>query len=149
MKRILIGNIFPKRVMNYANVWERFAAMVIDVVLVALISLAVSAVISLPYHFVFIAWLYEAFQTSGSAQATIGQKIMRIKLSNKQGGKLDFASASLRHFSKYLSLFTALSGYLIIFLDKDRQCLHDKISESIVVTSESFQTVAFQREDVE
>ena len=131
-------SVFPKRVINYATVWERFAAFLIDGLIILLMSLIISSQIAFPYNWIFAAWFYEAFQISGHYEATIGQRTMGIKVSNKYGGRLDFAAASLRHFCKYISMFTALSGYLIIILDKRKQCLHDKIAQSYVVTEESY-----------
>ena len=133
------GSIFPKRVLQYANIWERAAAFLIDGLIVLLISMIISSQIAFPYNWILTAWLYDAFQVSGYYQATIGQRTMGIKVSNVYGGRLDFAAASLRHFCKYISLFTALSGYLIIILDKKRQCLHDKIAQANVVTADSYQ----------
>jgi uncharacterized RDD family membrane protein YckC len=131
-------SIFPKRIIRYANVWERAAAFVIDMVIILMLSIIIRSQISFPYNWIIVAWLYEAFQISSNNQATLGQRTMDIKVSNIYGGRLDFAAASLRHFCKYISFFTALSGYLIILLDKKRQCLHDKIAEAYVVTAESY-----------
>lgn len=139
MKQRMNETIFPERILNFGSVWERFGAFVIDLLIVLLISLLVSTKISIPYCWILTAWLYEAIQVSGLTQATIGQRAMGIKVSNLEGGRLSFVEASLRHFSKYISLATALSGYLIIILDKQSQTLHDKIAESVVVTEESYQ----------
>ncbi len=138
-KNRLTSAIFPKRILNYATVWERFGAFVIDLLIIMLFSVVVSLKISIPYSWIVTAWLYEALQLSGMHRATIGQRTMGIKVSNMQGGSLSFVEASVRHFSKYLSLFTALSGYLIVILDRRKQTLHDKIAESVVVTEESYQ----------
>lgn len=139
MKKEMWKSIFPERIIQYANVWERAAAMIIDALIILLCSIIISAQISIPYNWIFTAWVYEAAQISGHYQATIGQRTMGIKVSNRYGGRLDFIRASIRHFSKYISLVTALSGYLIIILDKRHQCLHDKIAQSFVVTEESYQ----------
>jgi uncharacterized RDD family membrane protein YckC len=131
-------SIFPVRVVTYANVWERVGAFIIDALIVLLFSVIVSHSIPLPYCWIFTAWIYEATQISGYYQATIGQRTMGIKVSNMYGGRLDLTRASMRHFSKYVSLLTALSGYLIIILDDKSQCLHDKVAQSVVVTEESY-----------
>ena len=137
-REVTTETIFPARVINYANIWERSGALIIDGLIVLLLSIIVSHSIPIPYCWIFTAWIYEATQVSGYHQATGGQRTMGIKVSNKYGGRLDFTRASGRHFSKYFSLLTALSGYLIIILDDRRQCLHDKIAQSVVVTEESY-----------
>jgi uncharacterized RDD family membrane protein YckC len=142
MKSVNERSIFPERIIRYANIWERGAAFLIDMVIVLLLSVIISSQISFPYNWIVAAWLYEALQVSSGNQATLGQRTMDIKVSNIYGGKLDFAAATLRHFCKYISLLTALSGYLIILLDKRKQCLHDKIAEAYVVTAESYHAAA-------
>jgi len=138
----LTDSVFPERLLQYAHIWERAAALLIDGLIVLLMSLIISSQVAFPYNWILAAWLYEATQVSGYYQATIGQRTMGIKVSNKYGGRLDFAAASLRHFCKYISFFTALSGYLVILLEKRRQCLHDKIAQANVVTHESYHAVA-------
>jgi len=139
---LLNETIFPERLIQYAHVWERAAAVIIDGLIVILMSLILSSQIAFPYNWIVAAWLYEATQVSGYYQATVGQRTMGIKVSNKHGGRLDFVLASLRHFCKYISFFTALSGYLIIVLDKRRQCFHDKVVQANVVTEESYHAIA-------
>jgi uncharacterized RDD family membrane protein YckC len=131
--------IFPRRLIEYANAWERFGAFVIDFLIVILIGLLLHKYLPMPYGLIAVGWIYEAWQISSPSQATIGQKTMGIKVSNQYGGRLDFPQASLRYFCKYISFFTALSGYLIVILDKRKQCFHDKVAESFVVTEESYQ----------
>src|SRR5690606_34667645 len=98
----------------------RVGAFIIDGLIVLLLSIIVSHSIPIPYCWIFSAWIYEATQVSGYSQGTIGQRTMGIKVSNMYGGRLDFTRASMRHFSKYVSFLTALSGYLIIILDDKR-----------------------------
>lgn len=135
---VATDSIFPARVIIYANIWERFGALIIDALIVLLFSIIVSHSIPIPYCWIFTAWIYEATQVSGYFQGTIGQRTMGIKVSNMYGGRLDFTRASMRHFAKYASFLTALSGYLIIVLDDHKQCLHDKVAQSVVVTEESY-----------
>ncbi len=134
------GNtVLPERIVNHGKLWERGAALLIDSIIILLISAVIASRFSFPYNWILVAWIYEAVQVSGFYQATVGQRVMGLKVSNYYGGRLGFSQASLRHFCKYLSLFTALSGYLIILLDKRNQCLHDKIAQTLVVTADSFQ----------
>lgn len=132
-------SIFPERVVSFAKIWERAGAFIIDLLIILLLSVIAGTRIPFPYCLFLASWIYEATQICGYYQATIGQRTMGIKVSNNQGGQLSFIEASLRHFSKYISLLTALSGYLLIVLDKKNRCLHDKIAGSVVVTEESYQ----------
>jgi uncharacterized RDD family membrane protein YckC len=134
-----VDTIFPRRIIEYANAWERFGSFIIDFLIVILIGLFLNKYLPMPYGLVAVGWIYEAWQISSASQSTIGQKTMGIKVSNQYGGRIDFPQASLRYFCKYISFFTALSGYLILILDKKKQCFHDKVAESFVVTEESYQ----------
>lgn len=136
------STIFPERKMCFASVWERAAALIIDAFFVLLICVIASSVVSAPYVALATAWLYECLQVCSRHQATLGQRVMGIKLCHAEGGHLDFAEASLRHFCKYISFFTALSGYLLILLEPKRRCLHDRIAQAYVVTYDSFAITA-------
>jgi len=135
-------SIFPERVVVYASFWERFAAAFLD-------GLIVSAVTYPMYYFVFgsltqpgvsanlvgviIAWLYEALQESGPAQATLGKRAMGIKVTDMNGLRISFGRATGRHFGKIISFVILLIGYLMVLWDDKKQALHDKMAGTFVV----------------
>jgi len=49
------------------------------------------------------------------------------------GGKLSFGQASVRHFMKFLSLFTAGVGFLMAAWTRRRQALHDMPQDCLVI----------------
>ena len=79
------------------------------------------------------AWLYCAFAESSSRRATVGKRMMGLQVVTAQGDKLNFGQASVRHFMKFLSLFTASVGFLMAAWTKRRQALHDMPIDCIVV----------------
>ena len=55
------------------------------------------------------AWLYCAFSESSSRRATIGKRILGLQVVTADGGRVSFGQATVRHFMKFLSLFSAVS----------------------------------------
>ena len=79
------------------------------------------------------AWLYCAFSESSDYRATIGKRIIGLQVLTSSGGKLSFGQATVRHFMKFLSLFTASVGFMMAGWTKRSQALHDMPQDCIVV----------------
>ena len=79
------------------------------------------------------AWLYCAFSESSSHRATIGKRIVGLQVVTASGDKLTFGQATVRHFMKFLSLFTAAVGFMMAGWTKRRQALHDMPSDCVVI----------------
>lgn len=141
----------------YGSVTARFLAMIIDwmfvfiVLLVVFIplfiislfaSLLVSPILALfdltmiPSFFlllVFTHWIYFATMESTARGATYGKRIFGLRVTDDKGGKLSFARASLRYFSKLVSALPFLLGFVMAFVTSRKQALHDLIAETIVI----------------
>lgn len=81
---------------------------------------------------VLMIWLYYALFESGESGATPGKKVMGIKVTNLELGRISFSIATLRLFCKFLLSDLLLIGYLMIFFTKNKQGLHDIIAGTIV-----------------
>ena len=79
------------------------------------------------------AWLYCAFTESSSHRATLGKRIVGLQVVTSSGDKLSFGQATVRHFMKFLSLFTAAVGFMMAGWTKRRQALHDMPSDCVVI----------------
>jgi uncharacterized RDD family membrane protein YckC len=79
------------------------------------------------------AWLYAAFSESSPRQATIGKRLMGLRVVTADGGRVSFGQATVRHFMKFLSLFTAGIGFMMAGWTKRHQALHDIPCECFVV----------------
>jgi uncharacterized RDD family membrane protein YckC len=77
--------------------------------------------------------LYFSIMESSNSQATLGKMAMGIKVTDMQGGRLDFTRAFLRNLCKLISNFTMLIGYLMAGFTEKRQALHDLIAGALVV----------------
>ncbi len=150
------GDISPA-VMEYAGFWRRVWAGTIDVALEATAALIITYVIDrmlarvggmLGYErsisqkaagFAYIlvlaigAWLYCAFAESSPRRATIGKRLMGLQVAAADGGRVSFGQATVRHFMKFLSLFSAGVGFMMAGWTKRRQALHDIPCDCVVV----------------
>ena len=141
----------------YGSFWRRTWAGVIDVVLEAtaalIVTVAIDFVLSrlgrllgfapwiskvatgMAYIAVLTigAWLYCAFSESSSRRATIGKRIMGLQVVTADGGRVSFGQATVRHFMKFLSLFSAGVGFMMAAWTKRHQALHDIPCECIVI----------------
>ena len=141
----------------YAGFWLRVWAGAIDVVLEALAALLITVIVEYLFKrfgprsgvspitisyltgIAFIlflaigAWLYCAFTESSNWRATIGKRILGLQVVTASGGKLTFGQASVRHFMKFLSLFTAGVGFMMAGWTKRCQALHDMPSDCVVI----------------
>lgn len=120
--------------MTYAGFWRRFAAMLIDALILLLPSLAIGWFT--PYASVIIALLYFPVFESSVAQATPGKYVMGLKVLNENGMTLSFGRAVGRYLMKYVSTFLLLFGYLMQVFTVKRQTLHDMVVQAVVVRHE-------------
>jgi uncharacterized RDD family membrane protein YckC len=136
------SQIFTERPLVYAGFWERFAAVLIDgVILWAITSLlGLKAPTSFSSYFgtyqlvnIIIYWLYEVLQISGSKRATLGKRVMNIQVVGQSGERITFLQATGRHFGQYLSFFILFIGYLMMLWSDRRQTLHDKLANTYVI----------------
>ena len=145
---------------RYAPVWRRATALLIDTCILTLIDvlllqpfidflglrqtvlasartpLSVSIVRTYGVWFLMslaVAWLYFAKQESSLAQGTLGKRFMRLIVFSKFEDRLTFNQASIRFWSKFLSLGTLTLGFISAFWDKKHRALHDHIAHTVVI----------------
>jgi len=80
-------------------------------------------------------WLYFAVMESSSSQATLGKKVIGIKVTDISGQPLSFGQATGRHFSAFITQLTFLIGYLLAAFTARKQALHDMIASTLVVNA--------------
>ena len=128
---------------EYAGFWKRFAALVVDGIVVSLAFIPfVLAIIpfandSTDKEFIgliFLAsWLYFAGMESSRQQGTLGKILLGIKVTDLSGQPISFGKASIRHFSKIISGFILYVGYIMAAFTPKKQALHDQIANCLVV----------------
>ena len=81
----------------------------------------------------FAGWLYFALQESGAHQATIGKRMMGLRVFDMNGQRISFGRASGRYFAKILSALILLIGFVMIAFTARKQGLHDMIAGTVVL----------------
>ena len=128
--------------MTYAGFGIRFAALIIDAVVlgvvVAILSLVnitsitdpsasgtvTQTLISFAYYIIFTA-------TTGQ---TLGKMALGIMVVDANGGKLIIGKVILREtVGKFVSFVTLFVGFIIVRFDAKSQGFHDKIASSYVI----------------
>jgi uncharacterized RDD family membrane protein YckC len=56
-----------------------------------------------------------------------------LQVVTASGDRLSFGQATVRHFMKFLSLFTAAIGFMMAGWTKRRQALHDMPCDCVVI----------------
>ncbi len=121
---------------EYAGFWRRLAAILIDIVVliipvVLLRKIGGSGAGSL---LVFVLeWLYFSYQESSTAQATIGKRVLGIKVTDLEGNRISFGRATGRYFAKIISALIILIGFIMAAFTSKKQGLHDMIAGTLVV----------------
>jgi uncharacterized RDD family membrane protein YckC len=72
---------------------------------------------------------------TSSWQATIGKRMMGLKVVTTQYQKMNPKEAILRYLSKYLSMAVLALGFIWIIFDDKKQGWHDKIANTFVIVS--------------
>jgi uncharacterized RDD family membrane protein YckC len=158
----------PPSHLVYAGFWLRFAAYLLDTLILQIPLVIVSMVFGFIFGFIWALshrgetlgftsadgsanipfilfetaiiifslvaqWLYFAMQESSAAQATLGKRIIGIKVTNEQGQRIGFGQASGRFFGKIISGLTLLIGYIMAGFTEKKQALHDMLAGTLVV----------------
>ena len=127
---------------------KRIAAHIIDsvflyIVLRILILLADANMFGMDIYFIqdFLSnhlWLGVVLLyyiiSEGTMQATLGKHVMKLKICKADGLDINIGTAIIRNLGKIVSALILLIGFIMIFWDKKRQGLHDKIANTIVIT---------------
>ena len=120
---------------QYANLWKRLVASIID-------SL-VLGIIEFPLSFIEYKWIVYLFSLAvaisypvyfiGSRGQTLGKIAMKIKVVKEDGSKLDYGTAFFREIiGKFVSSFIGI-GLLWAIWDKKKQTWHDMMAGTLVV----------------
>ncbi len=124
----------------YAGFWRRAAAFLVDGSIVYLVSTTLADISYMQNSdslWVLIYLFYMAGFESSPWQATIGKKIMGIRVVGTDGESLSLMRAMGRNAAKIVSLATVGIGFLIAAFTDRRQTLHDKIAETLALNEDA------------
>lgn len=142
----------------YAGFWLRFAAYLIDSIIVGLVFVPLGLVIgmalaasgdsgdeatvaliqavdmALNLGSIFATWLYSSLLESSSWQGTVGKKLIGLRVTDLDGNRISFGKATGRHFGKIISSLICLVGFIMVAFTEKHQGLHDQMAGTLVVT---------------
>ena len=154
------GEVFDARVsrsgrrkrgmaVEYAGFGIRFVAALVDGIITGILGFIVGALVggiggaggannqtiqAIAQLFgIVIGWLYSALQESSEKQATVGKKMMGIRVTDLDGNRISFGRATGRHFAKIISACILLIGYIMAAFTEKKQALHDIMAGTLVV----------------
>lgn len=81
-----------------------------------------------------VSWLYYALSESSSWQATLGKKILNLKVTDMSGQPISFGRASGRYFAKIITgMIPLMIGYIMAGFTEKKQAIHDMIASCLVL----------------
>ena len=134
----------------YGGFWLRVVARIIDTVIIA-IALGVIEFVSRGvlddydtpgeegfWTLVWFVghWLYFASLHASEWQATLGKRVVGLRVTNLQGQRISFGRATGRYFAEILSALILLIGYLMVAFTERKQGLHDMLASTLVVRAD-------------
>jgi len=122
---------------NHAGFWLRFFAFIVDAVILSIFNWIIVSILGEGSIYQVLAtlvgWLYFAGLESSSGQATWGKRLFNLKVTDVEGNQISFARATGRYFAKFISSIILLIGYLMIAFTEQKQGLHDKLANTLVL----------------
>lgn len=144
-----------EKAVQYAGFWRRFAAFVIDMVILAFAnyeflsyqSTNMSVIANLGYYnftyanyglmiavySILISWVYFCGMESSPLQATPGKLAVGIYVTDLEGQRIGFGKATGRYFAKIISGLMVGIGFIMAGYTDKRQAFHDKITNCLVL----------------
>ncbi|HEX4141765.1 MAG TPA: RDD family protein [Candidatus Methylacidiphilales bacterium] len=146
----------PPAHLVYAGFWLRVAAILVDGLVFSPITLASylfqrwaenaeksatpQAMIGIGlllmadgFMIIILRWLYFALMESSAWQATIGKKVLGLRVTGMDGQRIGFGRATGRYFGKFLSALILMIGFMMAGWTARKQALHDMIANTLVV----------------
>ncbi len=123
--------------MEYAGFWVRFAAYIIDAVILFVVGAIIWGFTDLSYAADrLVGWIIAVTYTVGFwtwRGQTPGKMALSVKIVRTDGRPVGPGKAILRYLGYYVSAIILLIGFFMIAFDSRKQGLHDKIAETYVV----------------
>ncbi len=129
---------FDQRLMASTLDWffvSGVCAIVVFIIVLFVSDQAERIVVSLSLLVIIplVKFIYHVIAECSAKQATFGKQLLRIKVCDMQGYRIDFGMAVGRNAAKLLSVMTFFVGYLFSFFNKQQQCLHDMVAGTLVM----------------
>jgi len=124
-----------------AGFWRRFAASVIDGIIVAIPIVVLSLLLKGVGYAIglLLSVAYFTYLEGGPTGQTLGKRVLAIRVvSFDTGGPIGYARAFIRFIGKNVSALIIYIGYLWMLWDGEKQCWHDKFASDVVVPAADY-----------
>lgn len=81
--------------------------------------------------------IYHIVMESSEKQATYGKQILKITVTDTEGKRITVGRSIARNLCKIFS-FISIIGYLMSFFNRRQQCLHDIMTDTMVIKGRLF-----------
>jgi uncharacterized RDD family membrane protein YckC len=126
-----------------AGFWRRFAAAVIDGIILGIVDYILRKIFSVGVYYalsLIVNWGYYTAMEGSARGATLGKMALGIRvLDFERGGRLSYGRALIRNVAKILSAICIFIGYLWMLWDPEKRTWHDKIAGAVVVPAKDYQ----------
>ena len=124
-----------------AGFWQRFAAALIDGLLLTIVFLPLGAALDPgPYYVVatLVGIAYYTLLEGGPKGQTVGKMALGIRVVDiAGGGSIGQGRTFVRYLGRIVSALPLLLGYFWMLWDSQKQTWHDKFASSVVVPASS------------
>jgi class 3 adenylate cyclase/uncharacterized RDD family membrane protein YckC len=124
----------------FAGFWRRAIAFSIDWSIVLVTCILVSDLTGAEFFIALQVPIYIVYMTgfeSGPWQASVGKKIMGIRVVGLDGQPLSLLRSLGRNAGKLLSALTIFIGFMMAGWTERKQALHDRLSEALLVDEDT------------
>ena len=129
----------------YAGFWRRLLAVVLDTLVLWIPVYVFRWMIDEerwnPWVFHFVDWcqmtviwtIYYGILESSKHQGTVGKMVLRLKVTDVEGGRISFLRACGRYLAQWLSLLPVGIGFMMIGWTRKKQGIHDMVCGCLVI----------------
>lgn len=138
---------------EYAGFWIRFCATIIDCIIILLASYIIQLLTGIELmqawydgensslqsdlYLCLIFIFYPTITTGSSLQATLGKKVLGLKVIRPDGSRITYLRAFGRFWATGVSCIILYIGYIMAAFTNQKKALHDMIADTRVVYARS------------
>ena len=79
-------------------------------------------------YFLLVHFLYYTIMEASRAKGTIGKRVLGLKVTTLNGGRISYLQAVTRYVARYLSIGVFFGGFAVALTNPRHQTLHDIIA---------------------
>lgn len=131
--------------MIYISLWRRLASILYDSILVFALLMIMSIpfynlnlednfflkIIMQIYYYLIMQYFFVWFWVN--KEGTLGMKTWKIRITSLNGKPISYKQAIIRFNMSIISILVFGLGFLVSIFNKHHKCMHDIISETVLI----------------